>query len=173
MVLISENSQLPFHIIEGIINKASDGTCKQFCKNKLICKEINKFGNKFQFKLDGSDDADEFFEYIAGKYTLGQLKNPASKDEIAFVKQYDDFFAMVLKKEQQFFDTIPVRKGPGAKAKWIKLWVYRFILYRFVRNTIEVDMEARIKTLLTDSDSLHDVKAKMHHSLQFHNYLFL
>ncbi len=157
--------ELPYHIIGKIIH--ATGSCREFCRNNLVNKEINEIMPQ-RFKFDETVDTDEFFDYTAKKYTLGQLKNPVGDEEIVFVKQYGAFFDIMLKKEKKrrgnaiTFDDDLVESAINKK-----MWIYRWVLVSFARNTIDTYIDTIIKPHLSDCDSLHDTMEKLHQVLHF------
>ncbi len=88
---------LPTDVMD-IIFKVSSDTFQTYCKNRLICKGINTL--PYQFKLDGSDNVDAFFKYAASRFTLYQLADPKSDEEIAFADQCTAVFSAVSKDKK-------------------------------------------------------------------------
>lgn len=160
--------ELPMHIIEHIVDKAS-GTCREYVHNKLICKEFNT--KPYNVKNDGFEDVCDFFDYTTGARTLSQLKNPVSDDDIAFAKQFMDFFEAELEKNVEFLK-VGAKKGSvkAVRTRWGKLFICKVIVGMFVRNTLAIrrfsprqsvyiDVPATI--IVSDSDSLRDISDKL------------
>eukprot|EP00798_Chlamydomonas_sp_ICE-L_P029477 gene29477-5824_t len=142
IIYAADFPELPMHIIERIVDEAS-GTCREYVQNKLVGKEFNT--EPYQLENDGFEDADNFFEYTVGTRTLSQLKNPESDKDIAFAKQFVAFFEAELEKNTEF---LKVGAKKATRARRVNLLVYKVI----------VD----ITTIVADSDSLRDIRDKLH-----------
>lgn len=157
---------LPLHIMDNIVNSASSETCREYCRNRLVCRDINT--REYHFKLDGSDDPDDFFDHSVEKYTLGQLKNPESDLEIAFAKKFMTFFdKLPVDKftdpihESGFTGPLQVVKRPCDIAG-IKRLCYQLIVWSLVRNKVRVKFGANtMGDYMRDSDSLRTIKERL------------
>jgi hypothetical protein len=157
---------LPLHIIDKVVYLASKGACRDYSKNKLVCKEINAT-TPYEFEFACNDDVDDFFDYSVHTqfptYTLGQLKNPKTETEIAFSKQFLTFYDTQLEKNVEFLRT-DFEDLPSAvdRAKWSTLWVYKMMIRKLVHDSIDVFYDDwNISEHFSDSDSLCSVKKKL------------
>lgn len=152
--------ELPLCIIENILHIADD-TCREYCRNRLMCKGINI--GPLQFKFDGSDDADDYFDYIVGKYTIGQMKDPTSDEEIASAEQFAAFFDAVMEKHSHCLKIgANVLKTRRDRAVWICLWIQKMTTSRLIINNFRVFYDhLNPATEVSDSDSLRKVKEKL------------
>lgn len=163
IIYTADFPELPMHIIERIVYKAS-GTCREYVQNKLVGKEFNT--EPYQVKNDGFEDAEDFFEYTVGTRTLNQLKNPESNDDIACAKQFMPFFEAELEKNAEFLDDFTSKGSTVAtRARQVNLLVYNVIIGRFVRNTLTIicypGHTDTLATIVDDSDSLRDIRDKL------------
>eukprot|EP00798_Chlamydomonas_sp_ICE-L_P017537 gene17537-23857_t len=93
--------KLPVDVMDSIFKVflANNDSCRTYCKNRLICKGINTL--PYQFKLNGSDNVDDFFKYAATRFTINQLADPKGDEEIAFADQCRAVFLSVIEKNKQ------------------------------------------------------------------------
>lgn len=164
---------LPLHIIDKVVYLASKGNCRDYSKNKLVCKEINTT-TPYEYEFADNDDVDDFFDYSVHTHfptcTLGQLKNPKTDTEIAFSKQFTTFYDTQFEKNVEFLRTeVEELTSAVDRAKWSTLWVYKMMICKLVHDNMAVFYDDwNISEHFSDSDSLCSVKEKLRSYISAH-----
>lgn len=149
--------KLPIDIFEKIVHMMhGKNTYRNFCKGKLISDEINKL--PFSLKFDSLGDLDEFFMFHANNYTIGQLTNPIGDKETLFARQFTEIVEKTLEKNASILGS-GARRGSQKRTVRINLWIYKLILYRYVRDDIDTNIDDKIT--VSDSDSLFEFRTKL------------